>query len=68
MKEVKVTMYEANDGKLFDTKENCMAYESKEILKIIKDCCDKTEDCDGCPFYGSGGCMLSGIPCHWVIE
>ena len=32
MREVEVIMYEANDGKLFDTKENCLAYESKEIL------------------------------------
>jgi hypothetical protein len=67
MREVNVTMYEANDGKLFDTKENCLAYESKEILRIMKDCCDKAKDCEGCLFYGSG-CMLSGIPSHWVIE
>ena len=64
MREVKVTMYETNDGKLFDTKEHCLVYESKEILKAVSDICKKRESCQNCPFY-SYGCTLCGTPDEW---
>lgn len=65
MKEVKVTMYEANDGKLFDTKEHCLVYESKEILKAVSNVCKEQESCQNCLFYGICGCTLCGMPEDW---
>lgn len=50
MKEVEVIMYEANDGKLFDTKENCLMHEYKEVLRTISELCSHRYDCDGSPF------------------
>lgn len=68
MKEVKVTMYEANDGKLFDTKENCLMHEYKEVLRTISELCSSRCDCDGCPFLkGSANCMLN-CPEGWKIN
>lgn len=67
MKEVKVTMYEANDGKLFDTKENCLIYESKEILKTISEMCKCRSDCAECPFREEENisCILCHCPDEW---
>ena len=66
MKEVKVTMYEANDGKLFDTKENCLMYEYKEVLKTISEICIRRGDCNDCPFFKEGaGCILNRFPENW---
>lgn len=67
MKEVKVTMYEANDGKLFDTKENCLIYESKEILKTISEMCKHRNDCAECPFRAEENttCILCHCPGEW---
>lgn len=65
MKEVEVIMYEANDGKLFDTKENCLMHEYKEVLKTISEMCSRRCDCDDCPFFKEGtGCILN-CPENW---
>lgn len=59
-------MYEANDGKLFDTKDNCLMYEYKEVLKTISEICNRRSDCDGCPFFEEvNGCILNRFPENW---
>ena len=67
MREVEVIMYEANDGKLFDTKENCLAHESKEVLKAISETCKCRDDCEGCSFFQkeNTSCILCHIPDEW---
>ena len=67
MKEVVVTKYEANDGKLFDTKEECLVHESKEVLKIVRYFCLNQSNCDKCPFFNHG-CVLSGTPETWDFD
>lgn len=67
MKEVVVTRYETNDGKQFDTKEECIAYENTEILKAVMIMCDSREDCEGCIFHSAYGCKMNGCPCDWVL-
>lgn len=52
------TIYVANDGKEFSTKESCINYEIKnnidiekliEAAKTIHDICNAFEDCNDCP-------------------
>lgn len=62
-------MYQANDGRLFATKEDCLVYENevKVMLKVaekISHLCQETSDCEKCPFY-KGVCQFSGTPCGW---
>ena len=69
MKEKTVTrvIYEANDGKQFDIKEECIAYENAEILKAVMVMCDSKEDCEDCIFYSTYGCKIKGNPCDWCL-
>ena len=67
MREGVVTRYEAKDGKSFDTRAECLAYESKEILKAVSDICKKRESCNNCLFY-SYGCILCGTPESWDFD
>ena len=52
------TIYVANDGKAFTTKDECMNYEIKnnidietliEAEKTIHDICNAFDDCNDCP-------------------
>ena len=59
--------YVANDGTEFDTREECIEYESSKLskeeidtinkaFKIISDHCAKQESCEGCPFSTDANC------------
>lgn len=66
MKEIQVIKYQAEDGKMFNTKEECEKYETrfqkvKEILNLIpvvKEICAENGECSYCPFYKGFGCCF----------
>jgi len=70
MKEIVVTQYMAEDGKVFNTKEKCLAYEEerkqvselrKAIRKIRQIC--KDVNCSSCPFNDDcGDCCFPHEP------
>ncbi len=57
------TIYVANDGKAFATKDECMNYEIKaidtekliDVAKVIYDICNMFDDCGKCPLKKSIG-------------
>ena len=77
MKEI--TVYEASDGRRFNTLEDCIAYETsrelpKDIMKylyMIKEMC-KDLSCDKCMFTDAeGGCIFGGgdrMPSFWNFQ
>ena len=62
MKEIVVTQYIAEDGTIFITKEECLAYEEKcketselrKAIRKIKEMCKET-NCRFCPFNDDCG-------------
>jgi hypothetical protein len=82
MKEIQVIKYQAEDGTIFNTEEECLKYEKelsqvKEIMNLIpvvKKICAKNGDCSYCPFYKGFGCCFgydedshAGAPCTWFV-
>ena len=67
MKEITVVNYQAEDGRIFVNKEDCLAYEDrvknvaryKEVLGEIRDFCRKLGDCDDCPFLNGRYCGIT---------
>lgn len=57
------TIYIADDGKAFATKDECISYEIRMIdteklikaTKTIYDICNMFEDCDNCPLRRAKG-------------
>ncbi len=73
MREIFITMYEAEDGRKFTNKQDCYEYESrnkeisnlKRALSRIQELCNLREGCDGCPFLNGNYC---GITFQDVME
>ena len=71
----KVTMYKADDGKIFENIEECRTYEKElksatlwEAMKTLKDCCSQVINCGNCPFCieGTNDCFFENkIPNYW---
>lgn len=69
MKEIIVTQYMAEDGKVFNTKEKCLAYEEerkqvselREAIYKIRQIC-KDVNCSSCPFNDGGDCCFPHAP------
>lgn len=75
------TVYIANDGTEFNTKEECYKYEAKakkissfiRTLRAIKEFCYQQGECSKCPFLDGSYCKItfadtddtSDIPCNW---
>ena len=70
--------YEAENGKLFDTEQECKQYETEYLafieriesaLEELKNFCInhyEEDGCDGCPFYeGTDCCRYGGYPHCW---
>lgn len=62
-------MYQANDGKLFTTKEDCLVYENEvevmlKVAEKISHLCQEMSECERCPFY-KDVCQFNGTPCEW---
>lgn len=71
--------YKAEDGKLFNTAEECVQYEKENLnlmedaekfLKRVKSFCELySGNCEGCPFYKKHPtyflCMFEGSPLEW---
>jgi hypothetical protein len=83
MKEIQVIKYQAEDGTIFNTEEECLEYEKelsqvKEIMNLIpvvKKICAENEDCSYCPFHRNFKCCFGYnedvnseyAPCNWSI-
>lgn len=79
MKELIKTVYEADDGTVFEYKNECELYEKRMAIKNkfmadikeIKEYCVKLEHCSSCAFYdpyrNGNECILCGQPFEWVI-
>lgn len=83
MKEIQVIKYQTEDGKIFNTKEECLKYEErllqvKEILNLIpvvKEICSENGDCFDCPFHRNFKCCFGYdedfsseyAPCNWSV-
>lgn len=66
MREVKVTRWQADDGKFFESENECFLYEGKEYLKRLRLYCDNRGECDGCIFWKDGcGCIVKDTPDNW---
>lgn len=71
--------YKAEDGKIFDTVQECTQYETeklnmmedtKKFVKRAKSFCEQFYgNCEGCPFYRERhnyfSCMFDGSPLDW---
>ena len=71
--------YKAEDGKIFDTEQECIQYETeksnimkdtKNFVKRAKSFCRQFyENCEGCPFYRKrhdySSCSFNGSPLDW---
>lgn len=63
MKEIQVTQYQAEDGRVFKTKEECLKYEEKlsqvkkiiDLIPVVKKICSEHNECSMCPFYNDQG-------------
>lgn len=62
----KIQMYKAEDGKIFDTKEECLKHEfvlKRETvinaMETLKEFCNSYDKCDRCPLAigNSSGCF-----------
>ena len=65
-------MYQANDGKLFATKDDCLVYENEvevmlKVAKKISHLCQEMSECEKCPFC-KGVCQLNGTPFDWEFD
>lgn len=63
-----VIIFEANDGRRFATKEECLHHEESHFMKMakqIKDFCYNRDGCDGCVFHLEGGCCEINDPEDW---
>lgn len=60
-----ITIYKANDGKEFLSKDECLAHEKRQEItnaaNIIQQYCDSVDSCAGCPFNGYEDCKV-GYP------
>lgn len=69
-----VTIFEANDGRRFATKEECLRHEQEHFLRMaeqIRDFCSNHEkdSCEGCIFYIKGNvCAINDIPEDWDLN
>lgn len=72
MKEI--TKYVSDDGKEFDTKEECEKYEDvlaslMSFADTIRRYCSDKDDCQGCPFgYGTDCVFVNQSPEEWDLE
>lgn len=66
--------YIANDGKIFDSMQECQQHEWKDLgeiqwaIKAISAYCDKQSDCHKCPFWREDAkdCFFQlNDPCMW---
>ena len=66
MREIQVTQYQAEDGKIFKSKEKCLKHEEEllqidkilEMIPIVKKIC-ADHNCSTCPFRcDSGSCRF----------
>lgn len=79
VKELTKTVYQAEDGAIFEYKNECELYEKRIAIrdkfiadiKEIKIYCVGLKHCSSCAFYdpycNGNECILSGQPCEWVI-
>ena len=66
--------YEAQDGKIFDTEQECKQYEIetakfvervKSVIKELRYFCSNTQ-CSNCPFCNKDDiCYFTDRPCNW---
>lgn len=76
MRKETITVFIANDGRKFNTEEECIDYESKReqffnAIQTIKDYCYFRVECSNCPFFDclSNKCWLvTKEPYDWNIE
>ena len=72
MKEI--TKYVSDDGKEFDTKEECEKYEDvlaslMSFADTIRQYCSDRDDCQECPFgYGKDCVFVNCSPEEWDLE
>jgi hypothetical protein len=63
MKEIQVIHYQAEDGKVFRSKEECLKHEERllqvdkilELIPVVKEICREHLECSTCPFYSVRG-------------
>lgn len=68
MKEIKTTIYEVNDDKVFNTEKDCLTHEAKEVLRAISEMC-KSVTCHNCMLlHNKYYCPLNGKPNEWKSE
>lgn len=64
------TVFLAKNGKMFDSKEECLTYENmyKDVFSAISTIFNfcKTHGCDDCPFCDEDGdCRIDTTPSVW---
>lgn len=73
------TIYESFDGKHFENKTDCIQYEQTffkskaeeffNIVKQIREHCNNTDSCKGCPFLKEDSCgfkeFTNSTPWDW---
>ena len=71
---IEKTIYIANDGMTFETKEACSNHEEGvasviEAMKIIKNFCASFvgADCKYCPYYDHCDCSTQNPPSEWQL-